>query len=137
MKTMTSTLALAAILSTALWAVPSLAADLSAGNPGNPEASRDLQPGTAFTFRKAAPVPALRSEGSSRALELDEDSAIRAYTAVGKTADGKDIRIEPSENLKKAVRGQLAPVERGNIKGGSLEPLSRISLASISGLGAS
>jgi len=136
MNTLISKLGMAATLAAGLWAMPAMAADLSAGNPGNPEAARDLNPGTTFQFRKATPAPALRSEGSTRALELDEDTAIRSYTAVGKTADGKDIRIEPSENVKKAVRGQLAPVERGNIKGGSLEPLSRVTSASFGGLGA-
>lgn len=136
MTTLTFRLMAAATVSAALWTLPASAGDLSGGNPGNPDAARTLESGTTFQFRKAKPVPALRSEGSSRALELDEDAAIRSYTAVGKTAGGADIRIEPSENVKKAVRGQLAPAERGNIKGGSLDPLSRVTLASFGGMGA-
>lgn len=125
MKRLNCALALATTMSMALWAAPSLAQDLSGGNAGSPEASRALPSGEGFSFRKAMPVPSLQSDGSTRALELDEDSTIRAFTAVGKTAAGEAIRIEPSDNVKSAVKGQLAPAERGGLSGDSIDPLTK------------
>lgn len=126
MTKLTYAFACAALASTALWAVPSSAEDFSAGNVGNPEgASRALPSGEEFQFRKAAPVPALRAtEGVTRDLQLDEEAAIRSFTAVGRTADGKEFTVEPSENVRKAIKGQLAPKERGDIDDGA-EPLTK------------
>ena len=125
MKNMTSTLALAALLSAGLWAAPSMAADFSAGSEGSGEASRALPSGTEFQFRDAKPVPPLPAAESTRGLELDPDTAVDSFTAVGKSSDGKEIRIEPSENVRKAIKGQLAPADRGSIEGDTVDPLTK------------
>lgn len=127
MKKMTHAAALAALLSTTLWAAPSTAQDFSAGNVGNPdELSREMPAAQHFEFRKATPVPALRStESTNRDLLLDEGATIRSFTAVGKSTDGKELKVEPSENVKKAVKGQLPSGDRGGINGDTADPLTK------------
>ena len=102
MKNMTSAVAFAALLSTALWAAPAMAQDFSAGSEGSGETSRALPSGKEFKFRDAKPVPPLPAAEASRALDLDPDTAIKSFTAVGKSSDGKEVRIEPSESVKNA-----------------------------------
>lgn len=126
MTRLTSAFALAALVSTALWAAPSMAQDFSAGSEGSGEASRALPGGTDFQFRKAKPVPPLpATTDTSRGLELDEEAAIESFTAVGKSSDGKEVRVEPSENVRKAIKGQLAPADRGSIEGETVDPLTK------------
>ena len=115
-------LALAATVSMALCAAQSFAQDLSGGSTGSAETSRALPGSDTFEFRKAAPTPSLKPDGDTRALELDPQSTIRGFTAVGKTADGKDIRIEPGEAIRKAVNDQLAAGDRKSVPPGSVDP---------------
>lgn len=125
MHRLVSAAAFATIVSAGLWAAPSMAQDFSGGNPGNPEEySRDFPTGDQYELREATAVPGITAERSTRALDLDDESVIKAFTAVGRTADGRSVTIAPSENLKKAVKGELAPSDR-EIDIQSADPLFR------------
>jgi V8-like Glu-specific endopeptidase len=108
-----------AFLSTALWATPLLAADFSAGSKGNGEAPRGAVTDQEFSLREATPLlPKLEKGEASRAAPItDEDTVIKSLTAVGRSADGKDLKVEPSEALREAVKKMLnAPAGGGASK---------------------
>jgi V8-like Glu-specific endopeptidase len=92
------------MLSTALWAIPAFAADLSAGSAGNGEAPRDIT--SDFTMREATPLePKIeKGEVTSRDVMTDEAAIIKSLTAVGKSSDGKDLTVEPSDELKAIIK---------------------------------
>lgn len=118
MKTFTSKLAVFAVASAALWAGQAVAADLSEGYAGDPEAMRDLMLATIVPINKAKPIAMVRTdEGTSRGV-LDDEDAVHAFTVVGKTADGRTIEIAPGENIEKAVKGEIAAQHR-DIKPGT------------------
>jgi hypothetical protein len=98
-----------ALLSTALWATPLLAADFSAGSNGNGEAPRGGVTDQEFSLREATPLlPRLEKGEASRAVPItDEDAVIKSLTAVGRSADGRDLVVEPSDALKEAVKKML------------------------------
>ncbi|MCB1469803.1 MAG: serine protease [Rhizobiaceae bacterium] len=130
MKYTKTGLAIAGLLSTVLWAAPSIAADFSAGSEGSGETSRALPSGEEFTFRDATPVAPLPAGEASRGLDLDEETVVKSFTAVGKSSDGKEVRIEPSDSVKKAIKGDLNPADRGGIEGESVDPLTKAEDAS-------
>lgn len=103
-----ATIIASTMLSTALWATPLFAADFSGGNQGDGEASRGLG-GEDFTFREATPLqPKIEAGEESRAAPLeDETTVLKSLTAVGKSSDGKELKVEPSDALKAAVKSLL------------------------------
>ena len=84
MTRLATTIALSALVSTAIWAAPSLAADFSGGSEGTGEAPR------------AAPM-------------TDEAAIIKSFTAIGRSADGKEIRVEAPEEVRDAIKEMTAP----------------------------
>lgn len=104
-----------AMLSTALWATPLLAADFSGGSQGNGETPRGDITDQDFSLREATPVlPKLGKDEATRAAPItDEQAVIRSLTAVGKSSDGKELKVEPSDALKQAVKQMLDAPEGG------------------------
>lgn len=114
MTKLTNTFLLSALLSTAMWAVPAFAADPGSANAGNGESMRDATSGD-YTPGRAKPIalPKLTDDEANRAAPLtDEAAAVKSYGVVGRSADGKDIKIDPSETLKNLVIEELnAPAD--------------------------
>jgi len=104
-----------AMLSTALWATPLSAADFSGGSQGNGETPRGDITDQDFSLREATPVlPKLGKDEATRAAPItDEQAVIRSLTAVGKSSDGKELKVEPSDALKQAVKQMLDAPEGG------------------------
>ena len=109
MKKLATSIILPALLSTALWAAPSFAADVSAGSAGNGESPRGGATDSDYTFRDAKPFDQKLEAGEeSRAAPItDETAIINSLTAVGKSSDGKDLKVEASDALKAAVKKAL------------------------------
>ena len=89
----------------------------SGGNPGNGESPRgDVTDGD-FVLHDAKPVePKLEAGEESRAAPItDETAVINSLTAVGKSSDGKDLKVEPSDALKAIIKEELnAPAGGGD-----------------------
>ena len=104
-----------AMLSTALWATPLSAADFSGGSQGNGETPRGDITDQDFSLREATPVlPKLGKDEATRAAPItDEQAVIRSLTARGKSSDGKELKVEPSDALKQAVKQMLDAPEGG------------------------
>jgi V8-like Glu-specific endopeptidase len=109
MKKLATSIILPALLSTALWVAPSFAADVSAGSAGNGESPRGGATDSDYTYRDAKPFDQkLESGEESRAAPItDETAIINSLTAVGKSSDGKDLKVEASDALKAAVKKAL------------------------------
>lgn len=114
MKKIVSTVALSAMLSTALWVAPSVAADFSAGSEGTGETPRAFG-GVQFSLRDAKPMdtPELAAGEQPRAAPMDEASAIASMTARGKTADGEEVTVAPSEALRAIIKNELSGGSEG------------------------
>jgi hypothetical protein len=132
-KNMTSAMTFAALLSAAFLTAPAMAADFSAGFVGNPdEASRDF-PDSGVELQRGGSVSVSRSdEGATRDMGSGAETTVQSFTAVGRTADGDTVTVAPSENLERAVNGELEPADRG-IEGGSPDPLSKVETAPAEG----
>jgi V8-like Glu-specific endopeptidase len=114
MKRLATTILAPAMLSTALWATPLLAADFSGGSGGDGESPRGGATDQEYVLREAKPIaPKLEAGEESRAAPItDETAVINALTAVGKTSDGKDVKVEASDALKSIVKKELnAPAD--------------------------
>jgi len=60
--------------------------------------------------KNAKTLPAMKADRSAkRDLQLDEAAAVRAFTLVGRSKDGKEIRIEPNEKVIKSILGDPPP----------------------------
>lgn len=103
-----ATILASTVLSTALWATCAGAADFSGGNPGDGEAGRGVG-GEEFTLRSATPIqPKIEPGEESRAAPpADEGAVLRSLTAVGRSSDGKELKVEPSDALKEAVKTEF------------------------------
>jgi hypothetical protein len=116
MKKLATSIILPAVLSTALWAAPSFAGDISAGSQGSGESPRGGATDQDYVYREAKPIaPKLEAGEESRAAPItDETAVINSLTAVGKSSDGKDLKVEASEALKAIIKQQLtAPADGG------------------------
>ena len=104
-------------------AAPALAADYSAGKSVDAaEASRSLG-GKEFKAGQAKMVPGLKANRSaSRSADvLDPAAAQKAFSVVGRSRDGKEVRMEPGENVLRAISGEAKPEQRG-----ALDPASTV-----------
>lgn len=97
----------------ALSTVPAISADHSAGNSvGTGEESR-APGGIEFRNRNAKPVPGIDVDRSaSRSAVVDPAAQEKAFTLVGRSRDGKEVRVAPGENVLKAIRGEAAGDQR-------------------------
>lgn len=120
-----ATIIASTMLSTALWAAPSFAADFSGGSQGDGESPRGGLTDQDFVFRGgAALLPKIEAGEESRAAPTtDEEAILKSLTAVGKSSDGKDLKVEPSDALKAIVKKALAPADGG---AGKTSGLSKI-----------
>lgn len=107
---MLSAIALAALLASAPVA---LAQDISngmsgSGSPGTSDAS------TSANLKTSKSVGDIKADRSAtRALVTDPAAAAKAFTFVGRSRDGKDVTVEPSEKVVKALAGEkTATAER-------------------------
>ena len=68
------------------------------GSAGNGESPRGGATDSDFTFRDAKPIdPKLEAGEDSRAAPItDETAIVNSLTAVGKSSDGKDLKVEPA-----------------------------------------
>jgi V8-like Glu-specific endopeptidase len=97
---------LTSALSTAVWAMPALSADISAGKEiAAPEASRSMGD-VAGPKAKSGPRTAARSEGTSRAPGLDEAASIKNFTIVTRSKNGTETRTEPTGDVLRALKGE-------------------------------
>lgn len=118
-----STLALltTGILAVMLFAAPSFAADVSAGSAGSGEASRAVRT-SAEIKATAKAVPGISADRSaSREAVLDDAAAAKAFTIIGKSSDGKDVKIEPGQDVLDAIQGKSGD-KRTSIEGGGDDP---------------
>lgn len=102
---------------------PSFAADnFSGGSLGSGEASRAM--GTAeFKGDKAKPSPGIKADRSaSRALELDPTAAAAAFTLVGRTSDGREVKLAPSDAVLDAIKKGAGGEKKSSIEGGGGDP---------------
>ena len=116
MKKLATSIILPAVLSTALLAAPAFAGDMSAGSQGSGESPRGGATDQDYVYREAKPIaPKLEAGEESRAAPItDETAVINSLTAVGKSSDGKDLKVEASEALKAIIKQQLnAPADGG------------------------
>jgi V8-like Glu-specific endopeptidase len=111
---LTNTIIASALLSTAMWAMPAFAADPGSANAGNGESMRDAMSGD-YKPGRAKPIvtPKLTEDEASRAAPLaDEAIAVKSYGIVGRSADGKDIKIDANEALRDLIIKELnAPAD--------------------------
>jgi V8-like Glu-specific endopeptidase len=108
MKT-TYKLLLATALGATVWASPSLAADVSGGNTGTGEASRDITGGAELSEERAAPIAPLKVEDGqiSRDLQLDPDKLGESLGTVTRSRDGKETRQPASEEMRELLKSAL------------------------------
>jgi V8-like Glu-specific endopeptidase len=122
MRQHTLALLASSILSAMVFASPSLAADVSAGNAGSGEISRAVGSVTELKA-KAKAVPGITVDRSaSRAVELDKTAATKAFTIIGRTSDGKEIKIEPGQQILDAIEVGKKGEKRSSIEGGGGDP---------------
>lgn len=112
-----------AAIAAALSAAPALAADHSAGKTVEAgEASRSLG-GVAFTNRSAKRAPGIQADRSaSRSALTDPVAQEKAFTIVGRSRDGKEVRLAPGENVLRAIRGEAG----GGDQRGALDPATTV-----------
>jgi len=105
MKTPTTTLIAAALVSTALWAAPAFAQQAGGASEGDGSSPRAAPMDGEYTFGRAKPIapPKLEAGEESRAAPLDEGKAVDSVTVLSRSRDGKVTRTAPSEELKEKV----------------------------------
>jgi V8-like Glu-specific endopeptidase len=106
MTKLTNTILVSALLSTAMWALPAFAEDPGSASPGNGESARDLTSGD-YKPGRAKPIAPLTDEDSRAAPLGDEATAVKSYGIFGRSADGKEIKIEASEALRDLIIKEL------------------------------
>lgn len=113
---------LAALLASTAGAV---AQDISNGKAGSAaEGTRDAS--TPVELKAPKSVGDMKADRSAtRAVITDPVAAAKAFTFVGRSRDGKDVTVEPAENVVKALMGEkTATAERAPLakdKGGDPE----------------
>ena len=116
MRKTTLALAAAGMLSAVLCALPALADYYSSGNAGTGEASRAV--GTAVMNSAKAKSAITVARSASRALELDEATAAKTFTLIGRSSDGKDVTIAPDQKVLDAIKSGKAADKQGALEGG-------------------
>lgn len=122
MKPTTLAFLTSSVLSALVLATSSFAADVSPGSAGSGEASRAI--GSAKQLSATAkPVPGITVDRSaSRGLTLDDASSARAFTVIGRSSDGKDVTLEPGQNVLDAIKAEGSGDKRTSIEGIGVDP---------------
>ncbi|MBX3577503.1 MAG: trypsin-like serine protease [Rhizobiaceae bacterium] len=103
---------LVAASATAAWIGAAVAADNSAGSEGTGEVPRAAAVVDYEPKGGKQNVPSI--DESARAAPLtDEAALVGTMAAVGRSADGRDLRVDPSESLRDAVRADLSGGSEG------------------------
>ncbi len=98
--------AIGSALAAALIALPVAAQDFAAGKEPTGETPRSMS-GPAEPTAGSQPVPGIEAErGTSRALALDPEAAREAFTIVGRSKAGDEVRMEPGEDVMRAIEGE-------------------------------
>ena len=119
MKQRTCTLLTTSILSALLFSSVSFAGDYSAGKEGSGEASRAVGTTSEFKGAKAKPVPGIEADRSaSRDVLLDDAAIAQAYTIVGRSSDGREVKLAPDAAVIDAIKNAAAGGKRTSIEGG-------------------
>ena len=105
MKNHSLSILAASLLTATIFAAPAFAADRSMGNQGTGEAPRSMAP-VKLRAAVARPMPQADLEAASRALDLDPAKAAKAYGMIGRTSDGRDIKLAPSQKILDAIKAQ-------------------------------
>jgi V8-like Glu-specific endopeptidase len=124
MKQRTAALLATGMLSLLLFAAPSFAGDYSAGKDATgAEASRAIGSAAEFKGAKAKPVPGIQADRSaSRDVLLDDAAIEKAYTIIGRSSDGRDIKLAPSDEVIDAIKNAKAGGKRTSVEGGGGDP---------------
>ena len=116
MKQSTLVILAAGMLSAMLFAAPSFADDYRRHGKEPAKATRD---GHRRSAAKARPMPKQTVDRTAtRALELDATAAAKAYSIIGRTSDGKDIKIAPNQKVLDAIKNAKAGGRSTEIEGG-------------------
>lgn len=100
------TFAMAALLVCAAGSATGFAQDLSAGKSGT-VADDAKDAGDPSSLKAAKSVGGITADrNATRDVVTDPAAAAKAFTFVGRSRDGKDVRVEPSENVVKALMGE-------------------------------
>lgn len=115
MNKLASSLVLSTLFATTMLSGAAFAQDFSGGSEGSGEASRSPM-AQEFTLRDATkPIdsPKLEEGEESRAAPItDEAAVVNSMTAVGRSRDGKELRVAPSDTLKSIIKEELnAPAD--------------------------
>jgi V8-like Glu-specific endopeptidase len=122
MKMNSSGLRPLAIVTAVIVTAPAFSADYSTGKMVDTiDASRSR--GEEFSASQAKPVPGLSGDftTSRSAIGIDPTAARKAFSVIGRTHDGKDLRMEPGEKVLRAISGEAKPEQRG-----ALDPATTI-----------
>ena len=123
MKQRTLALLTTGILSTLLFAAPGLAGDYSAGREASGEAPRAMGSASEFKGARAKPVPGIEADRSaSRDILLDDAAIEKAYTIIGRSSDGRDVKLAPSDAVIDAIKNAKAGGKRTEVEGGGGDP---------------
>ena len=123
MKQRTCALLTTGILSALLFSSVSFAGDYSAGKEGSGEASRAVGTASEFKGAKAKPVPGIEADRSaSRDVLLDDAAIAQAYTIVGRSSDGREVKLAPDAAVIDAIKNAKAGGKRTSIEGGGVTP---------------
>lgn len=113
MKKLASSLILPALLATTMWSGAAYA-QYSGGSEGSGEASRSPM-AEDYVLRDAVkPIasPKLEEGEESRAAPVTDEAAVNSMAAVGRSRDGKELRVAPSDALKSIIKEELnAPAD--------------------------
>lgn len=114
------------VFSVLVVAAPAFAADVTPGKaPTADSGSASRSIGTLrLKAAKAKPVPGINVDRSAtRAFDLDPAASARAFTLIGRSSDGKDIKLEPGQNVLDAIEKEKAAGDkRTSIEGGGEDP---------------
>ena len=113
MKQRTLALLTTGILSALLCSAPGFAGDYSAGKEASGEAPRAMGSASEFKGAKAKPVPGIQADRSaSRDVLLDDAAIAKAYTIIGRSSDGRDVKLAPSDAVIDAIKNAKAGGKR-------------------------
>ena len=117
MQHRTYALLTAGILSALLFSSVAFAGDYSAGKEGSGEASRAAGTAGEFKGAKAKPVPGIEADRSdSRDVLLDDAAIAHAYTIVGRSSDGREVKLAPDAAVIDAIKNAKAGAKRTSIE---------------------
>lgn len=88
-----------------------------AASEGSGEAPRGALAQFSLSNAKPLPVPKVTDEAARAPGLADEASIVRSLTAVGRSADGKQVKVPPSQKLIDAAKG--GGMSSGGMSGGA------------------